>query len=1090
MPGEEESAGYVPRPPEIQARVTSYWSRTGVIAGALADRPDAPVFRFTEGPPTANGRPHSGHIIPRTMKDLQLRYHRMRGERIVSHMAGWDCHGLPVELEVEKRLGLRSHKEIEAFGVERFCEVCRESTLAVAAAWREMSERMAYWLDYDHPYLTMSAPYIESVWWSLKTLFDRGLIEKGHYVLPYCPRCETTLSSHEVAQGYRDADDPSITVRFRLVDSGNSPRDLLVWTTTPWTLVSNVFVVARADLPYVVVREADGSEVVLAEAAVPRYFSGSPDIVERWTGADLAGREYRPPFSFVPPAPGRFRVVLDPMVDVKEGTGLVHGAPNFGPDDYRIAAREHLGTFDPLDSRGVFSAQVPLVQGRSFKAADPLLVADLSSRGLLYRSETVRHIYPFCYRCDTRLLYRAIDSWFVRTSRFSPRLVEHNQTVQWIPTHLRDGRFGNFLTEAKDWALSRSRYWGTPLPIWGCPQGHFRCIGSLAELAEAWGRPLPEDFDPHRIGVDAIEFPCSTCGGSCHREPYTIDAWYDSGSSPFAQFHYPFASGPFDPSAPLDYVSEAIDQTRGWFYALLVLSTALFDRPAYRAALVTGHGLDVVGRKMSKSKGNVTEPIELLTQVGGDAVRWFALSTDFTEGMRMDEQEIRGHAARMAGTLTNALAFYQQNAIADGLPPVRERPRPSTALDRWLLSRLETTRDHVTASLDRFDPRPAVQALRSFVDDLSTWYIRRSRPRFWADRKDPARQEAHATMSYALFVLARLLAPFLPFTAEWVAQHLADRPFEDRDASVHLGRWPEPLPTRDPRLEEAMDRVRALVEAGRELRQRAKVKSRIPLPELIVFADPTGPLAPLGEEAKELIASELNVRTVRFATATGELAETEWVTLVEEGTVKMALARRPTDELRREGLVREVLRRLQQRRKELGLAFTDPVDLAVGAQADLTSALDEHRATLQRELLARTLSIEEGELSTDEETRRWEFDGVSFTARMTRARAARPAPPKGRPRPVRRPHRARPPRRPPPRTARAGSQGRARRSGKARPSRRPAPRTPRHPILPRRRPGGGGARSRRGPRRSIRGGRRRPTPVAVRHRRRRPVRAR
>jgi isoleucyl-tRNA synthetase len=955
-----------------------------------------------------------------------------------------------------------------------------------------MSERMGYWLDYDHPYLTMSTPYIESVWWSLKTLFDRGLIEKGHYVLPYCPRCETTLSSHEVAQGYRDTDDPSVTVRFRLVGTDQPPRDLLVWTTTPWTLVSNVFVVARADLPYVVVRDADGSEVVLAEAAVPRYFSEAPTIVDRFDGALLEGREYRPPFSFVPEAPGRFRVVLDAMIDVKEGTGFVHGAPNFGPDDYRIAYREHLGTFDPLDSRGVFGPLVPIVEGRPFKAADATLTADLASRGLLYRSETVRHTYPFCYRCDTKLLYRAIDSWFLRTSRFSSWLVEYNATVTWVPAHLRDGRFGNFLTEAKDWALSRSRYWGTPLPVWGCAKGHFRCIGSLAELAEAWGRPLPEEFDPHRVGVDAIEFPCSTCGQTSRREPYTIDAWYDSGSSPFAQFHYPFEPGPFDPSAPLDYVSEAIDQTRGWFYALLVLSTALFDRPAFRAALVTGHGLDDVGRKMSKSKGNVTEPIDLLTRLGGDAVRWFAFCTDFTEGMRMDEAEIRSHAARTIGTLTNVVAFYQQNAAADGLAPVTDLPRPSSVLDRWLLSRLEATRSAVETSLERFDPRPGAQALRSFVDELSTWYLRRSRPRFWADPSDPARHEAHATLSYTLATLSRILAPFLPFTAEWVAQHFVDRPFSTAETSVHLARWPGELPTRDHALEEGMEAVRSLVEVGRELRQRAGVKSRIPLLEFVVFGDRAPALGSLGPEANALIANELNVRTVRFVTQgeTSDFPETDWIAQTEGDQRSAALSRRPTAELLREGLVREVLRRLQQRRKELHLAFTDRVDLVIGASSDLAAALEEHRPTLERELLTRTLSIRAGELPSGAEVQRWEFEGTSFSAQM--ARAAAPTTPRrrSRPAPGRRRRPERPRRRPRPRTARPVLTRAAKRSARARPSRRSARGTPRHPTPPRRRPGGGAARSRPRPRRSARPVRRRPRPAGPRHRRRRSVRAR
>jgi isoleucyl-tRNA synthetase len=659
-----------PSPVEVQRRVLAYWDETGVPARAWEGDPNGPVFRFTEGPPTANGAPHLGHVVPRTLKDLQLRYRRMRGYRIVSSMAGWDCHGLPVEIEIEKRHGLKSKKEIEVYGVERFCDECRVATLSVADLWREMSRRQGYWLDYDHAYRTMDPPYIESVWWALKTLFDRGLLEKGHYVLPYCPRCETTLSSHEVAQGYRDATDPSVTVRLPLEENAGTQarRDLLVWTTTPWTLPANLLVAARGDLEYSVVREAGGNEVVLASAAVPRYFPGGADVVERLPGRDLAGRNYRPPFDAAGPGPGRYRVVLDDFVSAEEGTGFVHISPSFGPDDYRVGAREHVGVFDPLDSRGVFGDLVPLVLGKSFKAADPMLTKDLAGRGLLFRSETLRHTYPFCWRCDSALLYRAIDSWFVRTSRVTEALVRNNSTVLWIPEYLRDGRFGNFLTEAKDWALSRSRYWGTPLPVWMCPEGHPTCIGSFAELAERLGTPLPAPFDPHRVTVDRLVFPCPICAKESRREPYTIDVWFDSGAAPFAQFHYPFEPGPFDPKAPLDYVSEAIDQTRGWYYTLLVIATTVFDRPAYRANLTCEFLLNEKGQKMSKSKGDVAEPLALLERLGGDTVRWSFLSQDFTAPMKVTEATIQKASHRTLGALREC---------PGGPPPSRHRPARS-----------------------------------------------------------------------------------------------------------------------------------------------------------------------------------------------------------------------------------------------------------------------------------------------------------------------------------------------------------------------------------------------------------------------------
>ncbi|MGB7125080.1 MAG: isoleucine--tRNA ligase [Thermoplasmata archaeon] len=983
----EEGTG-APSPAHIQRTVLSYWESTGVPARALAGSADGPVFRFTEGPPTANGAPHLGHVVPRTLKDLQLRYRRMRGYRIVSSMAGWDCHGLPVEIEIEKRHGLKSKKEIEVYGVERFCEECRVATLSVADQWREMSRRQGYWLDYDRAYRTMDPPYIESVWWALKTLFDRGLLEKGHYVLPYCPRCETTLSSHEVAQGYRDATDPSVTVRLPLEGEDGSRRSLLVWTTTPWTLPANLLVAARADLEYSVVRADDDTEVVLASAAVPRYFPGAAEVVARLHGRDLAGRSYRPPFDSAGPGSGRYRVVLDDFVTAEEGTGFVHVAPSFGPDDYRVGARERVGVFDPLDSRGVFGDAVPIVRGKPFKAADPLLVKDLAGRGLLFRSESLRHTYPFCWRCDSALLYRAIDSWFVRTSRVTEALVRNNATVRWIPEYLRDGRFGNFLTEAKDWAVSRSRYWGTPLPVWVCPEGHPSCVGSFAELAERSGAPLPDPFDPHRVSVDRIVLPCPTCGKESRREPYTIDVWFDSGSAPFAQFHYPFESGPFDPAAPLDYVSEAIDQTRGWYYTLLVIATTVFDRPAYRANLTCEFLLDDSGRKMSKSKGNVFEPLALLERVGGDTVRWAFLSQDFTAPMKTSEASIQKASHRTLGALSNVVAFYVQNARPDRLGPVTELPAARNVLDRWLLSRLEATRETVTTAFEAFDPRPAATAVREFIDDLSTWYLRRSRPRFWAEADRPERREAHATLSYTLASLARVVAPLVPFTAEWVHQEVREERYSDASSSVHLTPWPGTLAPRDVPLEDAMRAVRELVEVGRELRHRAEVKSRIPLAELVLFGNPPAVLAALGDDAVALLAEELNVKAVVRVgeTTRGNYPETAWVVRDDNGRPVGALPRRPSPELLEEGLVREVARRLQQTRKDLGLRYTERIAVTVSAHDPLRRALTERRTTLANDLLADSLEIVEEPLADGPDVRRWDLDGVVFSARVARRR--------------------------------------------------------------------------------------------------------
>lgn len=983
---EEEGGSAAPTLSEVERRVLDYWVRTGVPQQAVPGVRGGPIFRFTEGPMTANGAPHLGHIVSRVLKDVQLRYRRMTGHSIVSSMGGWDCHGLPVELEIEKRHGLKSKKEIEAFGVARFCDECRASVRSAVSLFEEMSRRLGYWLDYEHAYETMSPSYIESVWWSLKTLFERGLLEKGYYCLPYCPRCETPLSSHEVAQGYKETTDPSVTVRFRVKGpTDRPPRYLLVWTTTPWTLPSNLLVAARADLDYVAVRSED-VEYLLAEAALPRFQPGA-EVVGRWKGAELLGLEYEPMFSFAGPGAGRYRVVLDDMVEAKEGTGFVHIAPSFGPDDQRVGEREGVGFFDPLDSRGRFTAEVPPVEGQTFKNADAVLLQLLADRHDLVHRETLRHVYPFCWRCDTALIYRAIDSWFVRTSRFSDRLRANNATVTWIPGHLRDGRFGNFLTEAKDWALSRNRYWGTPLPVWQCANGHFTCIGSLAELKERVGESLPAEFDPHRVGVDPLTFPCSKCGARSVREPYTIDGWYDSGAAPFAQYHHPFEPGPFVPALPLDYIAEGLDQTRGWFYTLLVLATALFDRPAYKVCVTNGLLLDDQGRKMSKSKGNAVEPLQLLREQGGDAVRWAFLASDFTEPMRVGESTVRHAAGRTVTTLLNVAQFHLSNARADRLTPGRGMPTSTHLLDRWLLSRLDGLIATVGDSLASYDPRPGAVALREFVDDLSTWYLRRSRPRFWSEAGSLDRFDANQTLAFTLDTLARVLAPYAPFTSEFLHQEVHDLGYDEASESVHLGGWPAPLQRRDEPLESAMHDLRESVEVGRELRQRAQVKSRIPLSTLVRFRTEPMPFESMGAPGVQLLTDELNLlefRRVDPAEA-AHYPDSDWVVRKEEDGSGWALSRRPTPELLREGLIRETLRRLQLRRKELGLAFTDRVRVELAADGELRTAIESARPRLAAELLADDLSLVEAGGSDSDGWRRWEIAGGTLTARVQKS---------------------------------------------------------------------------------------------------------
>jgi isoleucyl-tRNA synthetase len=971
---------------EIQRRVEKFWRDTDVVSRALALHPAGPAFRFTEGPPTANGRPHLGHALTRALKDVPLRYRRMRGYRIVTPMAGWDCHGLPVELEIEKRHGFRFKREIEAYGVDRFSDECRASVFEYVQVWRDMSREIGYWLDYDHPYATMDAPYIESVWWSLKTLLDRGLLSKGFYTLPYCPRCETPLSSHEVAQGYKELTDPSIVVRFDVppVPEG-PPRHLLVWTTTPWTLPANLLVAVRGDLTYVGVRGADGHEYILAQGAVARYFPGSPEVVQRYRGSELANLIYTPLFPFAGPGEGRYRIVLDDFVGEAEGTGLVHVAPSYGADDQRIGERERVGFFDPLDSHGVFTDRVPLVAGKGFKAADAILITRLREAGAVFREDKLRHTYPTCWRCATPLLYRALDSWFVRSSQLREALVSNNEKVHWIPAHMQHGRFGNFLDEAKDWALSRNRYWGTPLPIWRCPMGHFTGVGSFAELAKYAAAPLPPDFDPHRVQVDRIHFPCPTCGGETAREPYTIDGWYDSGSAPFAQYHYPFQPGPFETDAPLDYIGEGLDQTRGWFYTLHVLATALFQRPAYRTCLVNGLLLDDAGQKMSKSKGNVLDPATLLRDLGGDALRWAFYLTDYTESTRLSPRSIQLAGQRTLGTLLHVHEFYRTNAEADRMRPSTERPTVHHLLDRWVLSRLDGLVRVVTEALESYDSHAAATAIAGFVDDLSTWYVRRSRPRFWSDEHPADRRAADATLSYTVWMLAHLLAPLAPFLAEHLFQELSGTPFADPHRSVHFATWPAPAAAQDPELEQAMTELRSWVEVGRELRQRAGVKSRFPLPVLVLETENPPAFLRLGPEATHLLLDELNVREFRVEAPGSDSTypAEEWVERDDGRGWRARLPRTAPPELYREGLFREAMRRLQQARKEARLAFTDRIRLSLWASGDLAAALRIHSDRLRRELLVEG-SLEIQDATPPPGALHWEIDEERLSATLDR----------------------------------------------------------------------------------------------------------
>jgi isoleucyl-tRNA synthetase len=864
----------------MEQRVLAFWNERRIFPRSMEQRAGAPPFVFYEGPPTANGRPGAHHVFSRVFKDIFPRFQTMRG-RFVDRRGGWDCHGLPVEIEVEKRLGISGKPEIEAYGIAEFNALCRESVLAYVDEWERLTERIGFWVDTDRAYRTMDDDYIESVWWSLAELYRRGLVYQSDKVVPYCPRCGTGLSSHEVASGYLEVEDPSVYVRFPL--EGAPGESLLVWTTTPWTLPANQAAAINPEVGYAAV-EHDGETLILAEARVPAVLGEEGRIVRRMTGRELVGLRYAPPFPF---APGAHRVVDAGFVTVGDGTGIVHIAPAFGEDDMEAARAHGLDAPNPVGLDGRFTEAVGPFEGRFVKDADADLVADLRGRGLLLRAETYHHPYPHCWRCGTPLLYYAKPSWYIRTTAVRDRMLEANAGIGWHPERVRDGRFGKWLEGNVDWAISRDRYWGTPLPLWRCGDcDAVEPVGSLAELRERAVAPLPDDFDPHRPYVDDVFLTCP-CGGTMRREPEVIDVWYDSGAMPFAQEHHPFATGgDLAGRFPADFVCEGLDQTRGWFYSLLAESILLFDRAAYRNVVCLGLILDAEGQKMSKSRGNVIEPWTVLDRQGADAFRWYLLTAQSPwDSFRFSLEAVDEAMRRFLLTLWNTHAFLVTYAAlpdgwAPGGPPVD--PAALRPVDRWILSRLDGTVADVTERLEGYDATGAGRALEAFLDDLSNWYVRTSRRRFWggrggadgdADGAGPRAdaEAAFATLHECLAALALMVAPFCPFVTEEIHGTLVAAHDPAAPESVHLADWPEPAGRHDPALESAMAVARAAVAVGRGARAEAKLKVRQPLAEAVVACPPS--VAHEVEGLVDLVAEELNVRAVRFVTDPGELVE-------------------------------------------------------------------------------------------------------------------------------------------------------------------------------------------------------------------------
>ena len=857
----------------MEERVLAFWRERRIFARSVSQRAGAEPWVFYEGPPTANGRPGSHHVLSRVFKDIFPRFQTMRG-RQVERRGGWDCHGLPVELEVEKQLGISSKHEIEEYGIAEFNARCRESVLTYLEEWERLTERIAFWVDTDTAYRTMDTDYIESVWWALAQLWDRGLVYESHKVVPYCTRCGTPLSSHEVAQGYQEIDDPSIYVRFPLRDGDAS---LLVWTTTPWTLPSNQAVAAGPDIAYVEA-ELEGERLILARALLEAALGESARIIREVAAEELIGAAYEPPFDDIP---GAHVVIPADFVTTEDGTGLVHIAPAFGQDDHLAGQRHDLDAPNPIDLAGRFTDMVPLVAGELFKDADPALTEDLDRRGRLLRAGRYTHTYPHCWRDGSPLIYYAMPSWYIRTTAVRERMLEINRSIGWHPEHVRDGRFGRWLEGNVDWAISRRRYWGTPLPFWRCSGcGEAEAVGSFAKLAERSGAPLGEDFDPHRPGVDDIVLECASCGEPMRRVPEVLDVWFDSGAMPFAQQHHPFDEGALAGRFPADYICEALDQTRGWFYSLLAEATLLFDDTAYRNVVCLGLILDGDGQKMSKSRGNVIAPWTVIDRQGADAFRWYLLTAQSAgESFRFSLEAVDEAKRRFLLTLWNTYGFLvTYAALEDGWTPGGEDPPPAErpAIDRWALSRLDGLTEEVTARLEDYDATAAGRAIDAYLDELSNWYVRTSRRRFWgADRRgeagDADRAAAFATLHECLASVASLVAPFCPFVAEEIYANLVAHHDGGAPESVHLADWPRPGGRRDDDLERGMAAAMEAVALGRAARAESKIKVRQPLGEAVVATTAAAAAAMAG--LTDLIASELNVARVSFVTDPGDLVE-------------------------------------------------------------------------------------------------------------------------------------------------------------------------------------------------------------------------
>ena len=997
---------------DMEKDILKLWEDKDVVKKNFDLNQDGRYFTFYDGPPTANGKPHIGHVITRVMKDLIPRYKVMKGYKVL-RKAGWDTHGLPVELEVEKELGLSGKPQIEQYGVEDFVKKCKASVFKYASQWKDMSEKVGYWVDMDNPYVTYHNDYIESVWWALKQIWDKDLLYKGHKIVPYCPRCGTALASHEVAQGYKDVKEVSVYVKFKLKDED---KYILVWTTTPWTLPSNVALAVNRKYDYVEVLHKD-QHLILAKSLLSKL-EGEYEVIKEFKGEELLGKEYEQMFKFAKPDKKAFYVVHGDFVTLTDGSGVVHIAPAYGEDDNLLGKKYDLPLINLVDTQGKFKEEVTPWKGMFVKNADPKIIEYLTEKGILYKSEKFTHSYPFCWRCDTPLLYYPRESWFVRMSSLRDKLVENNNKINWYPDNIRTGRFGNFIENVIDWGISRERYWGTPLPIWECECGHRECIGSIQELKEK-GIDVPEDIELHKPYIDAVKLRCPHCGKEMKRVPEVIDCWFDSGSMPFAQHHYPFENKElFEQNFPAQFISEAVDQTRGWFYTLLAISTVLFDTNPFENCVVLGHVLDKNGLKMSKHKGNVLDPFVVLNNEGADATRWyFYTSSAPWLPSRFYEDAVIEAQRKFLGTMWNVYSFYVLYAEIDQFNPMDYKDFVSgNVMDKWIISRLNSLVKEVDEHLDNYRITQGALAIEEFTDVLSNWYVRRNRARYWNEKMTDDKAGAYVTLYKVLTTLVKVSAPFVPFMSEEIYQNLVVNIDKDAPESVHLCKWPayeEEYVDKD--LEKEMDIAYRIVKLGRSARNSANIKNRQPLSEMLVS------IGTLPEYYDDIVKDELNIKSIEFGAdlskyvnfeikpnlpvlgkAYGklipgirkeiaamnqmELAQNiqsgksvtinvqgteielthenllvtmqglEGYAFAGEGNIGVVLETVIDDELREEGNLREILSKVQNLRKESGFEVADKIKLYVSGNDMLEGIVRKFEDTIKKETLAVDIS--------------------------------------------------------------------------------------------------------------------------------------